>query len=224
MSRAKYSALEKLTFIEEFRKSGMPRRTFAREYGINKDLFKRWVDRYDRDGIEGLQEARHNNHYSKALKLEAVLTYLTGQYSQADVALKFGLRSQKQLLDWVSKYNEDKTVTASPSKRQVPIMSRKTSFEERVSIVEYITKDKHSYNETAKHFGISYQQARSWVLKVRQGGYESLIDNRGHRKNQSELTDLDKANLRIRELESQIEDQKLYAAFIKKWQELQRKG
>lgn len=103
-------------------------------------------------------------------------------------------------------------------------MSRKTTFEERISIVEYATKDKHSYTETAEHFGVSYQQARSWVLKAQHGGYEALVDNRGHHKIQSELTDLDRANLRIRELESQIEDQKLYVAFIKKYQELQRKG
>ncbi|MEJ1307879.1 hypothetical protein QY884_08790 [Latilactobacillus sakei] len=45
------------------------------------------------------------------------------------------------------------------------------------------------------------KQARSWVLKAQHGGYEALVDNRGHHKTQSELTDLDKANLRIRELE-----------------------
>lgn len=224
MPRSKYTAFEKLTLIEEFKRSGISKEAFSRGYDIDRTTFNHWLNRYERDGIDGLREARHNNHYPKALKLEAVVTYLSERYSLNEVALKFGLRSKKQLRDWVSKYNKDKTVTASPSRRQVPVMSRKTTFEERISIVEYATKDKHSYTETAEHFGVSYQQARSWVLKAQHGGYEALVDNRGHHKTQSELTDLDKANLRIRELESQIEDQKLYVAFIKKYQELQRKG
>ena len=103
-------------------------------------------------------------------------------------------------------------------------MSRKTTFEERIEIVEYVVKGEHSYTETANHFQVSYQQARSWVLKAKNGGYEALVDNRGHRKPEHELTDLDKANLRIRQLESQLKDQELYKAFAKKLQELQRKG
>ncbi|MFH0493564.1 helix-turn-helix domain-containing protein, partial [Lactiplantibacillus plantarum] len=67
-------------------------------------------------------------------------------------------------------------------------MSRKTTFDERIEIVEYVTKGKHSYTETAEHFQVSYQQARSWVLKARNGGYEELVDNRGHHKDVSDMT------------------------------------
>lgn len=176
--------------IEEFKQSGISKEIFSRGYGIDRTTFNHWLNRYERNGIDGLREARHNNHYSKSLKLEVVVTCPTGQYSLEEVALKFGLRSKKQLRDWISKYNKDKTVTASPSKRQVPIMSRKATFEERISIIEYVTKDKHSYTEAAEHFGVSYQQVRSWV-KAQQGGYEALADNRGHHKTQSELTVLD---------------------------------
>lgn len=70
----------------------------------------------------------------------------------------------------------------------------------------------------------SPQQARSWAIKAKEKGFEALVDNRGHRKPESELTELDKANLRIRQLESQIKDQQLLEAFIKKYQELQHKG
>ncbi|WP_420843325.1 helix-turn-helix domain-containing protein, partial [Lacticaseibacillus camelliae] len=30
-----------------------------------------------------------------------------------------------------------------------------------------MTKYKHSYSEAAEHFQVSYQQARSWVLKAK---------------------------------------------------------
>jgi hypothetical protein len=62
------------------------------------------------------------------------------------------------------------------------------------------------------------------VLKTKNGGYESLIDNRGHHKDKSELTELDKANLRIRQLEAELKDKELVEQFAKKLLELQHKG
>lgn len=224
MSRTKYSALEKLHLLEEFRNSGQSVKAFSRPRGLGNQTLQNWQSRYERDGIEGLKEARENNHYSKELKLCAVLAYLNGEGSLSEVTMRFGLRSHKQLQDWVNLYNGDKTLTASPFRKQVPIMSRKTTREERIEVVEYVTEGKHSYTEAATHFAVSYQQARSWVLKAREGGYEALTDNRGKHKDQKELTELDKANLRIRQLESELKDKKLIEAFAKKLLELQHKG
>ena len=53
------------------------------------------------------------------------------------------------------------------------------------------------------------------MIKTKSGGYEALVDNRGHRKANHELTELDKANLQIRELKAQLADKELYEAFIK---------
>lgn len=62
------------------------------------------------------------------------------------------------------------------------------------------------------------------MLKAKNGGYEALVDNRGHHRDESELTDLDKANLRIRQLEAELKDKELVEQFAKKLLELQRKG
>jgi hypothetical protein len=51
-----------------------------------------------------------------------------------------------------------------------------------------------------------------------------LIDGRGHHKAKDDLTELDKAHLKIRELESQLKDQKLIEEFAKKLQEIQHRG
>lgn len=50
------------------------------------------------------------------------------------------------------------------------------------------------------------------------------MDNRGHHKEQAELTELDKANLEIRQLKAQLADKELVEAFAKKLLELQRRG
>ncbi|MDE3281325.1 helix-turn-helix domain-containing protein [Lacticaseibacillus parahuelsenbergensis] len=75
----------------------------------------------------------------------------------------------------------------------------------------------------AAHFDVSYQQARSWVIKAREGGYEALVDNRGHHKDKRDLTELDKAKLRIRQLEAELKDKELVEAFVKKLLEIQHK-
>lgn len=176
-----------------------------------------WQLPYEREGVAGLEGTSTNQHYSKELKLSSVPAYLNGEGSMSELAMRFGLRSHAQLSNWVTMYNWDNQfLTASPSRKQVPTMSRKTPFEERIEVVEYITKAKHSYTETEAHFDVSYQQARSWAIKAREGGYEALVDNRDHHKDYRDLTVLDKAKLRIRQLEAELKDKELVEAFAKK--------
>lgn len=224
MPRSSYTAEEKLALLEEFRQSGLGAKTFERQHSLSYYSLARWQKRYDRDGPEGLSEARKNNHYSAALKLAAILAYQAGEGTLSELAIRFGLRSKKQLQDWLSKYNEDKTLTASPFRKQVPTMSRKTTFKERIEVVEYVTKGKHSYSEAAEHFQVSYQQARSWVLKAKDSGYEALVDNRGHHKAEAVLTETEKLRLEVRRLKAELADKELVEAFVKKLKELQRRG
>ena len=224
MPRSKFTALEKLKLIGAFQQSGTSIATFARQHGIDDKTLRRWLMRYQSNGLKGLEESKKNNHYSKALKLTVVFAYLNGEGTFMELANKYGLRSTTQAKIWVKKYNEDKTLTESPSRKQVPTMPKKTTFEERIEAVEYVVKHKHSYAEAAEHFQVSYQQARSWVIKAKNSGYEALVDNRGHHKDESELTDLDKANLRIRQLEAELKDKELIEQFAKKLLELQRRG
>lgn len=224
MPRSRYTAEEKLAILEEFKHSGLGAGRFERQHGLSEHSLERWQARYEHDGLEGLSEAKQNNHYSSALKLAIVLAYQNGEGTLNELALQYGLRSEAQLRRWISRYNEDKTLTASPFRKQVPTMSRKTTFEERIEVVEYVTKDKHSYAEAAEHFQVSYQQARSWVLKTKDGGYEALVDNRGHHKAQADLTENERLRLEVRRLKAELADKELVEAFLKKLQELQRKG
>ncbi|KRN64048.1 putative transposase (putative) [Pediococcus cellicola] len=217
--------MEKLTILEEFKQANTSYAAFAKTFNIGAEALKHWQTRYERDGIEGLEEAHQNNHYSKELKLTAVLAYLAGKGTLEELTIKFGLRSHEQLRNWISRYNGDKTVTASPSRKQVPTMSRKTTtFEERIEVVEYVTKDNHSYSEAAEHFQVSYQQARMWVRKAEANGYPALMDNRGHRKQRDELTETEQLKLEIRQLKVQLKEKEIIEKFAKKLQELQHKG
>jgi len=224
MSKVRFNAVEKLELITEFEASGQTHMDFARAHGLDREAVRRWQALYQRDGLAGLQKSRKCQRYSEVFKLQVVYAFLNGEGSQREIAMKYGLRSSTQVNYWVSRYNRDKNVTATPSRKQVPKMSRKTTLEERIEVVEYITKQKHSYREAAEHYDVSYQQVRLWVLKSKEGGHEALKDRRGQRKTQRELTELDKANLRIKQLEREVADKELLEKFVKKFQELQHKG
>jgi Transposase and inactivated derivatives len=227
MPRTKYTAAQKLDIILGLAKTDLSKSAYLKSYGVHPGSFTRWQEFYKQDGLAGLEERTNRTRYSSELKQKAVTAYLNKEGSLNAIRKRFGLRSTKQLRTWIKKfrYNEtNNSLTATPSRKQVRTMPKKTTFEERIEVVEYVVKHKHSYTEAAEHFQVSYQQARSWVLKAKNGGYEALVDNRGHHKDEAELTDLDKANLRIRQLEAELKDKELVEQFVKKLLELQRKG
>lgn len=224
MSRSRFSLQQKLDLLSEFKKVNIPLYTFARKNCITGGTLKRWLALFERDGIEGLKEREKNQLYSYELKMKVVGDFLSGQGTLEELVYKYGLRNVYQVHDWVFKYNNGKLLAKTSLRKKESIMTSKTTFEKRIEIVEYVVKDRHSYNEAAERFSVSYQQVRSWVLKAKNNGYEALRDGRGHRKAHDDLTDLDKANLRIRQLESQLKNQKMIEEFAKKLQELQHKG
>ena len=59
---------------------------------------------------------------------------------------------------------------------------RKTTFEERVAIVQYCIAHDHNYAEASEKYQVSYQQARSYTIKYESGGVEALKDNHGKQK------------------------------------------
>jgi len=102
-------------------------------------------------------------------------------------------------------------------------MSRKTTFEERIEIVEYVTAGKHTYAQAAEHFDASYQQVRSWVLKSKEAGYVGLKDGRGRTKPVEEMTEIERLKLENRQLKAKLKEQEVLDLFAKKFRELQNK-
>ncbi|WP_408643216.1 helix-turn-helix domain-containing protein [[Clostridium] polysaccharolyticum] len=54
-------------------------------------------------------------------------------------------------------------------------------------MVQYCIAHNHNYNETAEKYQVSYQQARNYTVKYETGGVQALNDNRGKRKNITEM-------------------------------------
>ncbi|MFC6289382.1 hypothetical protein [Levilactobacillus angrenensis] len=103
MPRFKYTAIEKLALINEFEASGLSSKAFGKMKGLGAKTIAPWCDRYHRDGLDGLREAKKNQHYREALKLQVVHAFLRGEGSRQEVMMKYGLRSTSQVWAWVSR-------------------------------------------------------------------------------------------------------------------------
>lgn len=80
---------------------------------------------------------------------------------------------------------------------------RKTTFEERVEIVQYCIAHDRNYAQTAEQYQVSYQQARNYIVKYEAGGVEALRDNHGKRKRPDEMSELEKLRAEVKILKTE---------------------
>ena len=159
------------------------------------------------------------------MKQQAVLDYLAGHGSQNDICKKYGIRSKGKLQTWIKKYNGHVELKSSGTGGSIVMTKgRKTTFEERVEIVQYCIKHSHNYSETAKKFHISYQQARSYTIRYEENGMDGLQDKRGKRKSPEEMTEVEKLRAEVRLLRAEKRRAEIEISFLKKLEEIERRG
>jgi len=223
----KYTQEDKIKYIEEYKRSNLPRQTFSKAQGISPGTFRDWCELYKRFGKEAFIEQKDRRFYDYETKIQAVQAYLNGEGSLREISWKLGIKSTKQLRTWLIQYNNDKNLRATPVRKKVITVSKKTTLEERIRIVEYCILKNHSYSEASEKFNVSYQQVRMWVIKAKGVGYSALVDDRGRgrsKEKKTELTELEKLRLENRELKAKLEQHDAIEAFEKKFNEIQHKG
>lgn len=100
---------------------------------------------------------------------------------------------------------------------------RKTTFDERVEIVQYCIAHDHNYAGTSEKYQVSYQQARNYTVKYETGGVEALRDKRGKRKNPDDMNELEKLRAEIKIIKAEKERAEMEASFLKKLEEIERR-
>src|SRR5690606_30698964 len=184
----------------------------------------KWVYRYEKYGIEGLKESTTWRRYSKELKLNSVKDYLSGEYSFRYVIRKHEISSDSVLRQWIKKYNGHRELKDTGKRRSSSItIGRKTTWKERIEIVQDALANGKNYRETAEKHRVSYQQIYQWVRKYEAGGWDALKDRRGRTKSEEELTSEEKMKLEIRRIEKENERLRAEHAFLKKLEEIERR-
>ena len=209
--------------VEEIIEGKITQSEAAKRLGIGKTTVRGWLSKYRSEGRIGLENSSQNRIYSIQTKQQAVEAYLTGQYSQQQICEIFKIRSRKQLRDWLKVYNSGSTFKQMSGGSRMK-STHKATKEERVQIAKECLESGNRYGEIAKKYGVSYQQARTWTLKYKELGEAGLDDRRGQRKYEQEpRTELEKAQIRIAQLEHQLRIAEMENHLLKKLEEIERR-
>ena len=146
----KYSFEEKERIILEYQSGVHGFLELCRIYGMAQGALKDWIRLYETFGMEGLRTGYSITHYPKETKEAAVQDYLIHKLPVKEIL----------------KYNgHEELKTSGTGGSIIMTKGRKTSFDERVEIVQYCIAHDHNYTETSEKYGVSYQQARSYTVK-----------------------------------------------------------
>ena len=220
----KFSYEEKVKILSEYLDGTYGFREVCRRYNINQGSLKDWKRLYETFGLSGLKTESKTSRYSKEVKESAVRDYLSHALTVPEILKKYQIRSGTQLRKWIMKYNgHEKLKSSGTGGNSIMTKGRKTTFEERVEIVQYCIAHDHNYSETSEKYQVSYQQARSYTVKYESGGVEALKDNRGKRKNPDELSELEKLRAEIKILRAEKERAEMETSFLKKLDEIERR-
>ena len=224
--KAKYSPEQKVQACIDYLSGKKPATQIAHELGMRKcgdAMVRKWARKYSCHGVDSFETKERNTSYTKEFKEKVVKEYLNGEGSLVDLIVKYKLHSDETLRCWVNMYNSHIELKDYDPKPEVYMADTlKTTYEERVEIVKYCLEHGKDYKGTAAHYGCNYGQLYQWVKKYEKNGEEALIDKRGKRKKEEELTDIEKANRRIAQLERQNKELKERYEILKKAEERER--
>ncbi|AOY77019.1 helix-turn-helix domain-containing protein [Clostridium formicaceticum] len=213
----------KIAAVEDYLKSKKSVAQICEELSVGNTTVREWIKIYESKGELGLLPMTRNIGYSKELKIKAVEEYLAGNGSALDISMKYGLRSKKQLQNWIMKYNSHEEIKSSEAgENRIMTKGRRTTLEERIAIVGYCIENGTDYNGTSRKYQVSYQQVRSWVIKFEESGIDGLLDRRGKCKPEDQLTEVEKLKAQMQLLEAKNKRLEMENALLKKLEEIER--
>jgi transposase-like protein len=222
MSRkAKYSQEVKLEIVREYMKGDVSSTQLSRKYGCNEKTIRVWTAQYKSQGEDTLRAIDKNQTYSGEFKRMVVEEYLRGEIGSTPLAIKYKLRSKNQILNWLKLYNDHKKLKSyKTSGGIIMTKGRKTTYEERIEIVEDCLKNGQDYNATAKKHNVSYQQVYSWVGKYNAKGVTALKDNRGKGKALEDMDNVERLEAENKLLKAKLERLEIEVELKKKLEEM----
>ena len=221
MSKRNISAQDKINAVKRYLNGLTSQRILANEFSISQASIQQWITNYESIAqiCKGLNEVLNED-----TPVFIALETMAGKGSQTDICKKYGIRSKSKLQKWIKKYNGHEELKSSGTGGSIIMTKgRKTTFEERVEIVQYCIAHNHNYAETAENHRVSYQQARSYTIKYESGGVEALRDKRGKRKNPDEMNELESLRAEVKILRAEKERAEMEASFLKKLEEIERR-
>ena len=225
----KVSYEDKIKACETYLDGKASARELAQRLSLGRygdDIVYQWVRKYRQGGPKSLLPRPKNSSYTKEFKINVVEDYLSGNGSLEDICNKYQIPSDYTLRQWIAKYNDLKELEDYKPRPEVytkMAYRKKTTQEEREEIVNYCIEHNNDYKGTAAHYDVSYSQVYGWVQKYLEKGTDGLTDKRGKRKDESELTEVEKLRRQNKILEAKIRELEMESVLLKKVEEIERR-
>lgn len=200
--KAKYSKEIKIQSCKDYEEGNLSFKGISAKIGANEEVVRRWYLRYKEHGPNALDSSSRNQSYSKEFKLSVVEEYTSGKYSMPDLAAKYNI-AYSVVRRWINKwYNGIDIKDYDPKGDVYTMKSRKTTFEERLEIVQWVIDNNMSYKDVADMFSIIYALVYKWTRAHIDKGPEALkYQKRGPKTksevDESDLTEIDKLKLEL---------------------------
>ena len=224
--KTKHTIEQKIQACEDYLNGKGSLESIALDLGIYYSTIRKWLSRYKIYGSNAFDESGINKSYTTEFKLQVVEEYLSGNGSYIDIASKYNIDSSI-VNKWVSKYNKGEELkNYDPKSEAYAMKSRKTTFEERLEIVKYAITNNNDYKGAADKYSIRYSLVYQWVKKYNEQGEEGLkflTKGRPNKKEQKELTELEKKDIEIERLKLELERHKRAEEILKKNMEIRQK-
>lgn len=216
---------DKLKAVQEYLDGQGSLTAIAAKYGVTRSPFNKWIAKYKAFGNEAFISTG-NNSYTAEFKRNVVEAYLKGEGSLKELSIKFKIPSWDTVNQWILKYNNshDELKAYKSGGNLIMTTGRKTTYSERIEIVNYCIESQNNYIETAKKYNVSYQQVYSWCKKYETNGVDALQDKRGRKKPNEEMSEIEKLRAENKLLQARIRRAELENAFLKKLEEIERRG
>ena len=227
--KSRISYEDKIKACEDYLNGKASARELAQRLNLGRCGKRRvfgWVNKYRQGGPESLLPKLKNSSYTREFKINAVEEYLSGNGSLEDICNKYQIPTHSTLLNWIAKYNDLKELEDYKPRPEVytkMAYRKKTTQEEREEIVNYCIEHNKDYKGTAAIYDVSYSQVYGWVQKYLEKGTDGLSDKRGKRKDESELTEVEKLRRQNKILEAKIRELEMESVLLKKVEEIERR-
>lgn len=224
MSRRRNTSEERLRAVQDYLSGKHSAAQICQDLKLKTHQnIQEWVWLYQEHGDEAFIELKGNKTYSRELKIQAVEEYISGGSSTRYICAKYNISSSQTLRNWIKQYNSNMKLTDYNPKPEVYMAAarRKTTIDERKEIVEYCLSHDKDYKDAAEKYDVSYSQVYSWTRSYLTNGLEGLKDNRGRRKADEELSELEKLRRENLRLKRQLEEERRAVELLKKVQEFE---
>lgn len=227
--KSKFSKDVKIAACESYDNGHGSFRSIAKEMGCSSEQFRQWYLKYKIHGASVFEPSITNQTYSKNFKLSVVESYLAGEYSLADLSTKHKM-AYVVVQRWVNKYNSGiELKTYDPKSEVYTMKSRKTTFEERLEIVNWVIANNMNYKEAASKFQIRYALVYKWTKDYQKEGVQALrYKKRGPKAksivDESTLSEVEKLKLALEREQALRKRAEFELEVLKKKEEFERKN